>query len=91
MRASMGFGLLDPHQIWAADTELRRATGISPDSAFCGDGIHGRGDRNMGTEEEPRGERVCCDKLYVEAVIAMQHLVELVRKGHRLDTSWLYK
>lgn len=76
-----GFAVLDSHQVWAADTELRRANGVPLETVFCGDGLHGRGDRNVGTKEEPRWQTAYCDKLYAEAVIAVQHFAELVRRS----------
>jgi hypothetical protein len=85
-----GFAVLDSHQIWAADTELRRAIAVvPPESIFCGDGLHGRGDRNVGTEKEPRWQTVYCDKLYAEAVIAVQHFakMELARSERGVITE----
>lgn len=76
-----GFAVLDSHQLWAADTELRRANGPSAShKAFCGDGLHGRHDRNMGTEEGPRWRTVYCDKLYAEAALAVHHFMQLALK-----------
>lgn len=65
-----GFGVLDSHQLWAADTELRRANGFpSPSEVFCGDGIHGRYHRNVGTEDRPKWAALYCDKVYAEAAL----------------------
>lgn len=75
---SRGFAVLDSHQIWAADTELRRANGGHlPSQIWCGDGIHGRYDRNVGTEGKPKCLTVYCDKLYAEAAMAVHHFMQL--------------
>jgi hypothetical protein len=57
------------------------ASGVAPESVFCGDGLHGRDDRNVGTDKEPRWQTVYCDKLYAEAVITLQHFIEMVGRG----------
>jgi hypothetical protein len=72
-----GVAVLDSQQIWGADTELRRVNGLPMDKIFCGDGLHGRGDRNIGTEAAPRWQSFNCDKLYTEAAIAVQHFTQL--------------
>ena len=75
-----GFAVLDSQQMWAADTELRRANGLPLEQIFCGDGLHGRGDRNIGTKAQPRWQSFNCDKLYAEAAIAVQHFTQLARR-----------
>lgn len=77
-----GFAVLDSHQIWTADTELRRANGPRlPNQAYCGDGMHGRADRNVGTEEAPRWTTLYCDKVYAEAAIAVHHFMQLASEA----------
>lgn len=87
---SRGFAVLDSHQIWAADTDLRRANGPPlPDQVFCGDGLHGRNNQNVGTKEKERWTTFYCDKLYAEAAVAVHHFMQLVleEEGERTKTK----
>ena len=85
---SRGFGILDSHQMWAADTDLRRANGSPmPDQVYCGDGLHGRGGRNVGTKEKERWITFYCDKLYAEAAVAVHHFMQLALEGGRTKTK----
>lgn len=71
-----GFAVLDSHKVWLADNELRRANGI--EKIVCGDGLHGRGDFNVGTESAPRWAQDYCEKLFAEAAIAVHHMMQVV-------------
>jgi len=80
-----GFAVLDSHKVWLANNELRRTN--RNEKIVCGDGLHGRGDYNVGTDSAPRWAQEYCKKLFAEAAIAVHHMMQVVAEPKVVTSS----
>lgn len=80
-----GFAVLDSHKVWLSDNELRRAN--LKELIACGDGLHGRGDYNVGTDLAPQWRQEYCEKLFAEAALTVHHMMQVLAEPQATESS----